>query len=353
MITDNVCYDADGNLVLIANGDYYEGDKKGINASYSSVRGGKRTGAAVKSRRAYGYGSFEVEMTVPAFNGICTSIWLYNNFPDETAGRENHNYEIDIELHGTAVKENGALRNDGNLSSMACTTWLTEKDYKSQYVAAGKPLNDGAFHKFRFDWHSDKVEFYLDGRLMHTTRQYIPDNEMYFNIGCWFPNNWCGEPNFETDYLTVKSFSYKPFSEKANSLHADPQAGNGTINAAVTVPGGNYFANGSLEYDVGKNEAFTVTGTHEWSKGKLSFDGSLSQTIDIDSAGLSYLLELEMTAGAEVSVAYQTFVGGVKTLKTETVSDGAVLSPPEGTTRMVFTFTGKAKLQSVRLTLAK
>ena len=188
MITDNVCYDADGNLVLIANGDYYEGDKKGINASYSSVRGGKRTGAAVKSRRAYGYGSFEVEMTVPAFNGICTSIWLYNNFPDETAGRENHNYEIDIELDGTAGKENGALRNDGNLSSMACTTWLTEKDYKSQYVAAGKPLNDGAFHKFRFDWHSDKVEFYLDGRLMHTTRQYIPDNEKYVNIGCCVPN---------------------------------------------------------------------------------------------------------------------------------------------------------------------
>ena len=61
---------------------------------------------------------------------MCIRDRLYNHFPNE-AGGENHNYEIDIEVHGTAADEDGSLINSGNLRSVTCTSWLTETVYDS------------------------------------------------------------------------------------------------------------------------------------------------------------------------------------------------------------------------------
>lgn len=351
VISDNVCYDSEGNLVLIVNGDYYEGSKKGINASYSSFYGGKRTGAAVVSRQAYGYGSFEVEMTVPAFNGICTAMWLYNYFPSPDGGRDR-NHEIDIEIHGTAVRDDGTLRNEGNLRSVLCTTWVTEADYTSRYVSAGGPLNDGEFHRFRFDWHPDRVEFYVDGVYLYASTTNIPDNKMYLNIGCWFPENWCGEPDFETDYVKVRRFVYRPFAEKASGLYAGDQSGSSAVNAGAVLPERNYFANGALSYDIALNDAFTVEGEYSWSMGELSFEGRAIQSADMDAGGLKYLFTCDLTEGVSVTVLYETLVGGRRVLASEEISGGSVLCPPEGTTRLTFVFEGKGSIRSLRLVLA-
>ncbi len=353
VITQNVCYDSDGNLVMIVNGDYYEGDKKGINSSYADVYGGKRTGAAIQSKQTFGYGSFEVEMTVPAFNGICTAVWLYNHFPNE-AGGENHNYEIDIEVHGTAADEDGSLINSGNLRSVTCTSWLTETVYDSEVVDLNKALNDGNFHTFRFDWHSDRIEYYVDGALIYTSTECIPSNEMYFNIGCWFPNGWCGEPDFETDYITVKSFTYTAFEgEEAGTINSEDRTGNSSVDESVVLPERNYFANGSFAYDIAKNDAFQVAeGTYTYTAGSLAFEGKITQTVDMDCAGLSYLFRMQAEGEMTVTVYFQTFTGGVGEIGSMQIESGGRIQPPDGTTRMLFVFEGTGTLREISLTLA-
>lgn len=208
VISDNVALDTAGNLVLYANGDYYNGNKRGLGA-YADRNGGKRTGGAIQSQQAYGPGSFRIRMKACPRIGTCSAMWLYNNFPSAQGG-ENHNFEIDIELHGSNVP--GSSK---NFDTCVFTNWLTESDYASKVVktAAG---NDGNFHEYRFDWHlgSDpRVEYYIDGELLHTSRTCVPTTKMYLWIGVWFPNGWCGEPDFDTDAMIVDRFSYIPFGE--------------------------------------------------------------------------------------------------------------------------------------------
>jgi hypothetical protein len=142
-------------------------------------------------------------MRIPSQDGICIALWLYNHF---TSDDVEHNYEIDMEMHGSTVQ------NSDNLSTVICGNWLTESsaDHTSEHVALDYHLNDGEFHTFRMDWHTGdeaRVEYYVDGKLICTIRENVPDNEMYFNIGLWFPKNWCGEPTFEQDFAVVSSFT--------------------------------------------------------------------------------------------------------------------------------------------------
>ena len=314
VIADNIAYDEEGNLVFIVNGDYYEGDKKGVNEAYYGVSGGKRTGAAVKSRETYGPGSFEAVMKIPSFNGICTSIWLFNYI--ERSGQEDANYEIDIEIHGTAVDANGDRINANDLSSVLCTSWLTETDFISETKSAGYALNDGKFHSYRIDWHTGdnpRVEYYIDGVLVCVQTTHVPDNEMYLNIGCWFPNEWCGDPAFETDYMTLKSFSYTPFEgETAGKLSTSTDNGGAgeVYQPWVEIPERNLLANGSFD----KNRVNPVWDIPAGAvvDGGITFNGTLSQTVYIDCGGLEYALSLTARGKAEVKITYLSIVNGVE-----------------------------------------
>ncbi|MCM1289897.1 MAG: glycoside hydrolase family 16 protein [Corallococcus sp.] len=321
MLADNVAFDEDGNLVLIVNGDWYAGDKQGIDvgAQDSLVSGGQRTGAKVQSTQTYGPGSFEVSMKIPSFNGICTSMWLYNNFVG--ADGRVHNYEIDIEIHGTAVvngkllgMDNGS-KNIGNLATPLFTTWVTEQSYTSEYKNVGYNLADGNFHTYRIDWHTGndaRVEYYIDGVLVVTQYTNVPTNEMYVNIGCWFPYQWCGEADFETDCAVVKYFTYMPFDgEIADKENCNTLANGGWV-ADLEIPVKNLIANGNFDYDVTVNDAWSVTdGTALVNNGNLTLDGTLVQNVYLDCLGLTYNLLVEGNGNANVKVIYGSIVDDV------------------------------------------
>ncbi|MDE7082695.1 MAG: glycoside hydrolase family 16 protein [Clostridia bacterium] len=313
VIADNLTYDEEGNLVFIVNGDYYEGDKKGINEAYYGVNGGKRTGATIKSRNTYGPGSFEAVMKIPSFNGICTSIWLFNYI--ERDGQEASNYEIDIEVHGTAVDSNGNPINTNNLSSVLCTSWLTETNFISETKGVGYALNDGDFHSYRIDWHTGenpRVEYYIDGILVCTQTTHVPDNEMYLNIGCWFPKDWCGDPAFETDYMTLKSFSYTPFAgETAGKLSTATDNGReGEVyHPWVEMPKNNLLANGN--FDINRTNPVWNIPLGATVNDGITFSGTLSQTVYMDCGGVDYRLAILASGKAEVKLSYLSIVNGV------------------------------------------
>lgn len=162
------------------------------------------------------------------------------------------NHEIDIEF--PSHLEGGTLSSP-SLSNMKCNTWRGElknwnvptadptywEEYRDNLTAIGFNIADGDYHKLRFDWYPDRVEFYIDGILKRTNLNTekgdtIPDIPGYFTFGVWFPSSplaakpWLADPlkswgggvvdtdggmkaDFDSIEMRVKSFRFTPFNE--------------------------------------------------------------------------------------------------------------------------------------------
>lgn len=110
-IPENVKWCLEG-LKLVANGDFYAGNIRGINSNKTRKQNGKRTGAALISRQMLGPGSFEICMKPCPKLGACTAFWTWY-------GNEKINHEIDIELPGNIEKK-------PTFDIMLNNTWLVE-----------------------------------------------------------------------------------------------------------------------------------------------------------------------------------------------------------------------------------
>jgi hypothetical protein len=326
-----VTIDEDGNVVLIANGLY---------------AGEKCTGANIQSVNTFAPGSFEVVMRIPSQDGICIALWLYNNF-------DGNNYEIDMEMHGST------LQNSDGLSTVICGNWLTENsaDHTSEHVDLGYALNDGEFHTFRMDWHTGdnaRVEYYVDGVCISTITTNIPDNQMYFNIGLWFPKNWCGEPTFEQDFAVVKTFTYTPFEgETAKTEHCDTLSG-GNFLSGISVPKENLLANGTFSKEC---YAYVWEGTFTKTENGVSIAAgdAIQQTVTVDCGGIGYQLAIECEGEITVVVEYGSLTGGETTSETLTLTNGVyTFTPSFGSTAFTVKITagkGGATLHSAAVTI--
>ena len=82
--------------------------------------------------------------------------------------------------------------------------------------------DDGAFHVYRFDWHTGdragtvrpRVEFYFDGVPVVTNYTHIPTKAGRLWVGAWFPNGWAGTPDFDTSVFEVDYVRIVPFHEE-------------------------------------------------------------------------------------------------------------------------------------------
>ena len=234
---ENVNYTAAGELVLTAHGSLYQGTVGGRDFS--------RTGACLVSKNPLGPGSFEVRMKCLPRLGTCTAMWTYFN-----DGSRNH--EIDIELPG----------NTNTFKYSLFTNWLTEENYISQNTVPSYYHNDGEWHTYRFDWHTDpaRIDFYVDGKLEMTSTTKIPTAAGRFWVGVWLPKEWCGEPDFETAHMLVDYVKYTPFNEPYESTGGTYRSGaalDAYPKAPIALPVNNYVANGSFDNDL---FAWTISG---------------------------------------------------------------------------------------------
>ena len=360
VIPENVMKAANGDILIAVNGDYYEGDKRGVLLDDPNYRytDGKSTGGVIISKESYGPGRFEAVMKIPSINGVCTSLWLFNYWED---GSGVHNHEIDIELHGT-VNTQYSEHGVGTYSKALFTGWLTETDKHSDYMSLGKNLNDGQFHKYRIDWHTGddpRILYYIDDILVCTQRQYVPTNEMFINIGCWFPENWCGEANFETDSMVIRSFKYTPFAgETAGKVNTTSNAVSTRYQVIPTTGHGfesNLIANGTL--DGSRADFIWDTAKANGYNGSGMLNGEISQEVFIDCVGLDLELTVEGTGTATITIEYGSIVDGVtvtgKSGDSFTFSGGTGtfdFKPPVGCTKLTVKISStNATLQSVTL----
>lgn len=152
---DNCTFN-DGKMQLII-----DKDKTPVTVPYS--------GGEYRSKDFYGYGRYEVRMKAIKNDGVVSSFFTYTGPSDG-----NPWDEIDIEILGkdtTKVQFNYFTNGVGNHEYMHDLGFDASED----------------FHTYAFEWHEDKIVWFVDGAEVYTADKNIPVTE-----GKIMMNAWCG-----------------------------------------------------------------------------------------------------------------------------------------------------------------
>lgn len=127
------------------------------------------SGGEYRSKEFYGYGRYEVRMKAIKNDGVVSSFFTY------TGPSDNNPWdEIDIEILGkdtTKVQFNYFTDGQGGHEFM----------YELGFDASE------AFHDYAFEWHKDKIVWFVDGQEVYTATENIPSVP-----GKIMMNAWCG-----------------------------------------------------------------------------------------------------------------------------------------------------------------
>lgn len=191
-----------GILKIKANGDLYEGEQKGFKRDKEGKivqsDSGKRVGGVIATKDHFASGSYEVRARLLNELGVVNAFWTFFN-------NGERNDEIDWEAPGTVAGKQ-------YVNQIMANTWIDDQVPNSYIVDSPKELGttEGVaegWHTYRFDWYTEKdnprVEFYLDGKHVHTATEKIPSAAGRFWLGLWFPQGWAGEPNFDSGTMEI------------------------------------------------------------------------------------------------------------------------------------------------------
>lgn len=181
------CTFEDGKLQLTI--DF---DKNGKDIPYS--------GAELRSKDFYGYGRYEVSMKAIKNDGVVSSFFTYTGPSDK-----NPWDEIDIEILGK------------NTETVQFNYFTNGKGNHEKVVELGFDASED-FHTYAFEWRKDRIDWFVDGELVHTASVNIPKTE-----GKIMMNAWCGTgvdswlKPFDDSNLPLTAeyqwISYTPISE--------------------------------------------------------------------------------------------------------------------------------------------
>ncbi len=153
---DNVTFN-DGKMQLVINNDK------------TPTGGIPYSGGEFRSKEFYGYGRYEVSMKPIKNDGVVSSFFTY------TGPSDNNPWdEIDIEFLGkdtTIVQFNYFTDSKGN----------HEHIHNLGFDASEE------FHTYAFEWHKDKIVWFVDGVEVHSAAECIPVTESKIMM-----NAWCG-----------------------------------------------------------------------------------------------------------------------------------------------------------------
>jgi RNA polymerase sigma factor (sigma-70 family) len=248
VVAENVSV-AGGRLLLEAHGDRYTGPVMGVRPNGAARVDGRRVGAAIATRQYFGSGRFEARIKVCPRLGACSAIWTLHyeehypgqpRYQKKPVGGDKYfatNHEIDIELPGRP----GPEKKDISFQHALFNTFTGENDDESTtgYTRLDEAQNDGRFHNYRFDWHTGgadqkkRVEFYIDDKLVRTGDTHVPDLPCRLWLGVWFPRDWAGTPDFDTEFMEVAWVRITPFREAGDRLGAETFADDGWARPAL------------------------------------------------------------------------------------------------------------------------
>jgi len=159
----------------------------------------RSVGAEIRSKQLFGYGTYvwmaraASSAAAPRAPGSAASgsVTDFFNFINDSES------EIDFEYQGQSP------------STLEMTNYSTVA--KSQSTSSPVPGADQDFHEYKFVWSADRIEFFVDGKLVSTHTEHIPSAPAAAMINLWGTNSasfgGVATPGV-TRYLYVSSFSY-------------------------------------------------------------------------------------------------------------------------------------------------
>lgn len=203
VVPENV-FVQDGNLVVRALGNQYQGDVKG-HGQHTKV------GGVISTKDKFASGSYEVRAKICPRPGALSAFWTYYY------ENEEYNHEIDFEFPGR--NQYPHKPEDSDLSWGLLSNWRGVPDHlrRTADIYIGDQT-DGKFHLYRFDWYAGsemeqaRVAWYYDDKLIHQSFEQIPDHPAEFSVGIWFPW-WIPEADFDTDYMYIDWVRITPFPQ--------------------------------------------------------------------------------------------------------------------------------------------
>ena len=130
------------------------------------------SGGEFRTNNFYHYGYYETSMKAIKNDGIVSSFFTYTGPSDVINGVENPWDEIDIEILGkdtTKVQLNYYRNGQGGHEYMYDLGFDASQD----------------FHRYGFDWQSDHITWYVDGKEAHTMWGDIPKTPSKIMMNAW------------------------------------------------------------------------------------------------------------------------------------------------------------------------
>lgn len=138
-----------------------DNDPKGKDIPYS--------GGELRSKGFYGYGRYEVSMKAIKNDGVVSSFFTYTGPSDK-----NPWDEIDIEFLGK------------NTNKVQFNYYTKGSGGHEKLVDLGFDASED-FHTYAFEWRKDRIDWFVDGELVHTATANLPKTP-----GKIMMNAWCG-----------------------------------------------------------------------------------------------------------------------------------------------------------------
>eukprot|EP00164_Ancoracysta_twista_P000321 GFYU01000445.1.p2 GENE.GFYU01000445.1~~GFYU01000445.1.p2 ORF type:complete len:648 (-),score=276.65 GFYU01000445.1:332-2275(-) len=227
----------DGNLILEAHGNLYDGDLVGYQRGLARRNDGARVGAGLATAQYYGSGKYEVRMKIAPEYGVCTAMWTFNyeeyypphpNYYKYCPDKPEYcvvNHEVDFEMPTSLNMTDNTDHVSFKNGRMNVFVGETDDKLSSDFVDLGFAQNDGQFHTYRFDWHTGgdgqekRVEWYLDDKHIHTIAdENVPTNAGRLWLAAWFPRDWAGVANFNTTEVEIDWMKITPFKESGDTV---------------------------------------------------------------------------------------------------------------------------------------
>jgi hypothetical protein len=145
------------------------------------------------------YGSFRAAVKFSGNNGTCGAFFWYRNDTQEIdiefLSREPQ--EVNFVVHSPESDKASSIKGSGALGvidrSESAMPWFS-------FIRFAE-----GFHEYRFDWMTDRIDFYVDGLPAWTTTKNIPDSPGHLILSHWSNGgaSWTGGPPMEDAVMTV------------------------------------------------------------------------------------------------------------------------------------------------------
>lgn len=122
------------------------------------------SGAEYRSKNTYSYGFYSVCMKAAKCSGVISSFFTYTNKPVWD--------EIDIEFLGKDMTE---IQFNYYTKGVGSHEYILELGYDASEE----------FHEYAFDWQTDSITWYVDGKAVYRATENLPSNPMQIMMNVW------------------------------------------------------------------------------------------------------------------------------------------------------------------------